>query len=305
MRYLTFSLPGDPNERVGALRGDRIIDVTGSLKDEWPGPETHSLLALIQAGPDAWARMAALVTPLLADAGANTHRLQDVRVRAPITRPTKNIFCLGLNYASHAQESSRARDREFKLPEVPVFFTKAPTTVNGPFDDVPWDAAATAQMDYEVELGVVIGRRCKNVSRETALDQVFGYTIINDVSARDLQKAHMQWFKGKSLDGCCPMGPVLVTADEFGDPQAKRISLRLNGETRQNATTADMIFPVNVTIESLTRGMTLEPGDIIATGTPEGVGLGRKPAPEYMNEGDIMEAEIEGIGVIRNKIVKG
>ena len=137
----------------------------------------------------------------------------------------------------------------------------------------------------------------------SALEHVFGYTIINDVSARDLQKSHLQWFKGKSLDGFCPMGPFVVTADEFGDPQNKRISLRLNGDPRQNATTADMIFPVAVCLEYLSKGMTLEPGDIIASGTPEGVGLGRIP-PEYMKDGDVMETEIEGIGTMRNTIAK-
>jgi 2-keto-4-pentenoate hydratase/2-oxohepta-3-ene-1,7-dioic acid hydratase in catechol pathway len=167
---------------------------------------------------------------------------------------------------------------------------------------VRWDRSVTQQVDYEAELGVIIGRAGKNLSRAAALDHVFGYTIINDTSARDLQLRHMQWFKGKSLDGFCPMGPVVVTADEFGDPQSKKIALRLNGETRQSATTGDMIFPVAVTLEFLSRGMTLEPGDIIATGTPEGVGLGRTP-PEYMKDGDVMETEIEGIGVMRNQIV--
>jgi len=152
-----------------------------------------------------------------------------------------------------------------------------------------------------VELGVVIGKTGRNIAKADALGQVFGYTVINDLSARDLQQQHMQWFKGKSLDGFCPMGPVVVTADEFGDPQQKRISLRLNGETRQDSTTANMIFPIDVTIESLSKGMTLEPGDIIATGTPEGVGLGRTP-PEYMKDGDVMETEIEGIGTMKNRI---
>ena len=173
--------------------------------------------------------------------------------------------------------------------------------MNGPFDPVPWDQAATQQVDYEVELGVVIGRDGKNISRGDALSHVFGYTIVNDVSARDLQLGHLQWFKGKSLDGFCPMGPCVVTADEFGDPQTKRISLRLNGETRQDSNTSKMIFPIDVTIEFLSRGLTLEAGDIIATGTPEGVGLGRTP-PEYMKDGDMMEAEIEGIGTLRNAI---
>ena len=159
----------------------------------------------------------------------------------------------------------------------------------------------TEQVDYEAELGVILGVDGKNIPRAQSLEHVFGYTVINDVSARDLQFRHKQWFKGKSLDGFCPMGPCIVTADEFGDPQNKRISLRVNGETRQDATTGDMIFPVDVIIEFLSRGMTLEAGDIIATGTPEGVGLGRTP-PAYLNDGDLMETEIEGIGTLRNRV---
>jgi 2-keto-4-pentenoate hydratase/2-oxohepta-3-ene-1,7-dioic acid hydratase in catechol pathway len=139
--------------------------------------------------------------------------------------------------------------------------------------------------------------------RARALDHVFGYTVINDISARELQKTHLQWFKGKSLDGSCPMGPVIVTADEFGDPQSKKLALRVNGVEKQNSTTANMIFPVDVIIESLSRGMTLEAGDIIATGTPEGVGLGRTP-PEFLADGDLVETEVEGIGVLRNRVVK-
>jgi len=303
MRYVTFSLPGDPTERLGAVRGDRVVDVRNEIKDAWTGPVPASLLALIQAGRGAWDRMASLLDSALAATGADAHRLQDITCHAPIPRPTKNVFCLGQNYKSHIQEAARAREREFKLPEVPVFFTKAPTSITGPYDAVPWDTAITQQVDYEAELAVIIGTRCKNVARSGAMDCVFGYTILNDVSARDLQKSHLQWFKGKSLDGFCPMGPIVVTADEFGDPHQKRISLRLNGDTRQDSTTANMIFPIDVSIEFLSKGMTLEPGDIIATGTPEGVGLGRTP-PEYMKDGDVMETEVEGIGIMRNTIVK-
>lgn len=298
MRYVTFSRPSNAAERLGLLRGDMVLDAADAVAARWPGECPTSMLALIQSGPEGWQRMA----DLLQDASrANGHRIGDLRVHAPIPHPGKNVFCLGLNYASHVQESSRARERQAKIPEVPVFFTKAPTSVNGPFDVVPLDTSATTQLDYEAELGVVIGLRGKNIPRGRAFDHVFGYTIINDVSARDLQLRHMQWFKGKSLDGCCPMGPSIVTADEFGDPQKKRISLRVNGRVKQDATTGDMIFPVDVIIESLSKGMTLEPGDIIATGTPEGVGLGRTP-PEYLNDGDLVETEIEGIGVMRNPI---
>ena len=303
MRYATFSLPGDPTPRLGAIANDRVIDVVEAIQDTWPGPAPTSLLALIQAGPDVWQRVMSMLQPRLNQGNTDSPRVQDIRWHAPIPRPTKNIFCLGQNYLNHAKEAARARERELKIPEVPVFFTKTPTTVTGPYDEVPWDPSVTTQVDYEVELGVIIGVSTKNVARGAALDHVFGYTIINDVSARDLQKSHLQWFKGKSLDGFCPMGPCVVTADEFGDPQNKRIALRLNGDSRQNATTADMIFSVAVCLEHLSKGMTLEPGDIIASGTPEGVGLGRIP-PEYMKDGDVMETEIEGIGVMRNTIVK-
>jgi 2-keto-4-pentenoate hydratase/2-oxohepta-3-ene-1,7-dioic acid hydratase in catechol pathway len=195
------------------------------------------------------------------------------------------------------EEAAKARGREIKIPEVPVFFTKAPTSVNGPYDPIPWDTHVTQQVDYEAELGVVIGAAGKNIPAAKALDHVFGYTIINDVSARDLQKEHLQWFKGKTLDGFCPMGPWIVTADEFRDPQTKNISLRVNGVTKQSSNTKHMIFSVAVTIQSLSKGMTLEPG-----GTPEGVGLGRTP-PEYLQDGDLVETEIEGIGVLKNRVV--
>jgi 2-keto-4-pentenoate hydratase/2-oxohepta-3-ene-1,7-dioic acid hydratase in catechol pathway len=299
MRYVTYSLPGDPIARLGCVRGEIVVDVKNAVAGRWPGSCPDTLLDLIDSGPDAWHRMASL---LGRDPSSESHRAADVRFHAPIPRPRKNIFCLGQNYASHAREAARARDRPFKIPEAPAFFTKAPTTVNGPYDEVPWDSAVTGQLDYEAELGVILGLKGKNITRARALEHVFGYTIINDLSARDLQLKHLQWFKGKSLDFCCPMGPMVVTADEFGDPQAKRISLRVNGIVKQDATTAEMIFPVDVTLEFLSRGMTLEPGDIIATGTPEGVGLGRTP-PEYLGDGDLVETEIEGIGTMRNRIV--
>jgi 2-keto-4-pentenoate hydratase/2-oxohepta-3-ene-1,7-dioic acid hydratase in catechol pathway len=301
MRYATFSPAGDPTERLGAVAGEYVIDAVEAVKGSWSGPPPTSLLALIEAGPDAWKMMASLLQSRMAHPEIGNPRLQDVRLLAPIPRPRKNIFCLGQNYLNHAKEAARARERELKLPEVPIFFTKTPTTVIGPDAPVMWDRSVTSQVDYEVELAVIVGLPTRNVTRDKALDHVFGYSILNDVSARDLQKSHVQWFKGKSLDTFCPIGPWIVTADEFGDPQNKRIALRLNGDTRQNATTADMIFPVAVCLESLAKGMTLDPGDIIASGTPEGVGLGRVP-PEYMKDGDVMETEVEGIGVMRNAI---
>jgi 2-keto-4-pentenoate hydratase/2-oxohepta-3-ene-1,7-dioic acid hydratase in catechol pathway len=305
MRYLTFSLPADSTERLGVLHNGRIVDAIALAAGRWDGSFPRNILELVRLGQDGWRRLADLLAGKLGQqaTGAPTYSPQDIRWRAPIPRPAKNVFCLGLNYMSHVKEASQARGREAKIPEVPVFFTKAPTSVNGPFDEVPWDGSLTEQVDYEAELGVVIGVGGKNIPRSRWRDHVFGYTVINDVSARDLQLKHMQWFKGKSLDGFCPMGPVVVTADEFGDPQNKAITLRVNGVVKQNSTTANMIFPIDVILEFLSRGMTLEPGDIIATGTPEGVGLGRTPQ-EFLNDGDIVETEIEGIGTMRNKIVK-
>jgi 2-keto-4-pentenoate hydratase/2-oxohepta-3-ene-1,7-dioic acid hydratase in catechol pathway len=289
MRYVTFSLPSDPTPRPGAVRGDRVIDLS-------TGDGPPSLLALIQAGPAEWQRVLARVEAST-DAGHAA-----VRLHAPIPRPLKNVFCLGLNYAAHARESAAARNKETKIPDVPVIFSKVPTTVNGPFDDIPVDRTVTQQVDWEVELGVIIGTPGKNIVKADALAHVFGYTVINDISARDVQIAHGgQWFKGKSLDGSCPMGPYVVTADEFGDPQSKRLMCRVNGVTKQDASTSDMIFPVATIIEWLSKGLTLEAGDVIATGTPQGVGMGRTPQ-EFLQDGDVVDTEIEGIGTLRNTV---
>ena len=296
MKYATFSLPSDVLPRLGVVRGDRMLEAATLSTGGWRPPA--SLLDLIQQGPDAWRRMRELVDRASPAAG---HPIADVRWHAPIPRPSKNVFCLGRNYVAHAEEAARARGQEVKIPAIPVIFTKAPTTVAGPFDDIVVDRAVTQQVDWEVELGAIIGRTARNISRADALQHVFGYTVINDVSARDLQQQHMQWFKGKSLDGFCPMGPLVVTADEFGDPQSKQLQLRVNGVVKQDASTAKMIFPVDTIIEWLSKGLTLEAGDVIATGTPEGVGMGRTPQ-EFLVDGDLLETEVEGIGTLRNRV---
>ena len=296
MRYATFSLTSDPAPRLGIVRGDRLVDFAALAGGRWPGTVPSTLLALIQQGPDAWQRAGEL-----AGGDGPSHAASEVRWHAPIPRPLKNVFCVGRNYAAHVREGAAAMKHDAKLPEVPVFFTKAPTAVNGPFDDVPRHRGVMEQMDWEVELGVIIGHAGRNIARADARGHVFGYTVINDITARDLQQRHTQWFKGKSLDGSCPMGPLVVTADELGDPQATRVSLRVNGVTKQDASTADMIFPVDTIIEWLSKGLTLEPGDIIATGTPEGVGMGRTPQ-EWLQDGDVVESEVAGIGVMRNRV---
>jgi 2-keto-4-pentenoate hydratase/2-oxohepta-3-ene-1,7-dioic acid hydratase in catechol pathway len=299
MRYVAFSTADNATPRLGVASSDRVVDLATVASAVGAEPPPTTLLDLIGRGPAEWVRVADMVRRA---AVRNGDAARDIRWHAPIPRPTKNIFCVGRNFAAHAAEGARARGVAVKLPKVPMYFTKAPTAVVGPYDDVPWHQSATQQVDWEAELAVVIGAAGCNIRREAALDHVFGYTIANDVTARDLQDLHGQFFKGKSLDGSCPMGPVVVTADEFGDPHAKEIALRLNGVVKQQGNTRDMIFRIDVLIESLSHGLTLEPGDIIATGTPEGCGFARTP-PEFMQAGDIMETEVEGIGTMRNRIV--
>ncbi|HSE93356.1 MAG TPA: fumarylacetoacetate hydrolase family protein [Methylomirabilota bacterium] len=215
------------------------------------------------------------------------------RLEAPIPRPARNVFCLGRNYKEHAAE------RGAEAPSHPVYFTKVPESVIAPGGKIVHHAV-TKELDYEVELAVVVGTAGRDVPRERALEHVFGYTVVNDVTARDLQKRHGQWFKGKTLDTFCPMGPVLVTADEIPDPQALAITLRVNGETRQASHTSKMIFPVDECISVLSEGFTLLPGDVIATGTPAGVGAA---LGEFLRVGDTLEAEVERIGVLQNHVV--
>ena len=216
---------------------------------------------------------------------------------APIPRPTKNIFCVGKNYAEHAIEMGSKAD----IPEHVMMFTKAPTSVIGHGDVIPNHLAVTEQLDYEGELAVVIGKTAKGVKKEEAEDYIFGYTIINDVTARDLQKRHQQFFIGKSLDGTCPMGPVIVHKSRFQEPLALNITTKVNGELRQNGHTNQFIFTIPEIIEVLSKGMTLEAGDIIATGTPAGVGKGFNP-PKFLHAGDVIEINIEGIGTLCNKV---
>lgn len=226
----------------------------------------------------------------------------DVTLLAPIPRPAKNVMCLGLNYSEHVMETSAAGNREAKLPEHPIVFTKNVTSVTGPDAGIPFDPAVTEQLDWEVELGVIIGKPGYAIDPANAMDHVFGYTVINDLSARDLQFRHKQFFIGKSFDGACPMGPWIVTADEIDDPQALSLRCSVNGVVKQDSNTRNMIFDIPAIIAALSRGMTLEAGDVIATGTPDGVGFARTP-PEFLKPGDEVVCEIEGVGVLRNSIV--
>lgn len=303
MKYVTFSAGNSREPRLGVVSGDDIIELRSIYADAPP-----SLIDLIRGGHAMWRDAAVRVDTAFRSGGrsgglkASGYRAQEIRWHAPIPHPAKNVFCVGRNYASHAEESARARGIAIKIPDIPMFFSKTPTTVSGPFDDILCDRSATREVDWEAELGAIIGVGGRNIRRAQALQHVFGYTVINDVTARDLQKSHGQWFKGKSLDGFCPMGPCVVTADEFGDPHAKEVALRVNGVVKQRGNTRDMIFPVDALIESLSLGLTLDAGDIIATGTPDGVGFARTP-PEFLQDGDMMETEVEGIGTLRNRVV--
>ena len=298
------TVEGTPRPRLGALLRDRVVDLAAAAQalGGSPSPALSSMLDLIAAGAVgmAAARAAlAYVEGALAENAEAAERQSlarprdRVRLLAPIPHPAKNIFCLGRNYAEHAAERGAA------APTLPVYFTKPPTTVIGPEADIVYHRC-TKELDYEVELAAVIGIRGRNIPKERALAHVFGYTVMNDITARDLQKAHVQWFKGKSLDTFGPLGPALITADEVPDPQRLHVTLRVNGQVRQSAGTDTMIFDVATCIAVLSEGLTLEPGDVIATGTPAGVGAATNG---LLKVGDVVEAEVTGLGVLRNRVV--
>ncbi|HZZ95169.1 MAG TPA: fumarylacetoacetate hydrolase family protein [Usitatibacter sp.] len=290
MRLATLEVGGRP--RVVALNDGRTAywDVGEAI----PG-FAGDMIDLIARFPDSKA---------LPKPGAfrplNGHRLL-----APVTAPRRNIFCVGKNYHEHAKEFNQsgfdtASAPAEAAPPAPSFFTKPASTIVGPGEPVLSHAAATKEIDYEVELAVVIGTRGRGISRDEAYRHVWGYTIVNDVTARDLQKAARQWFLGKSLDTFCPMGPCIVTAGEV-DPENLMVRTWINDELRQEANTKDLIFDIPTLIETLSAGMTLQPGDVIATGTPAGVGVGFRP-PRFLKPGDVMRLSIDGIGELTNTI---
>ncbi|MEX3815113.1 fumarylacetoacetate hydrolase family protein [Paraburkholderia sp. BR13439] len=231
--------------------------------------------------------------------------LSGAEVLAPIDQPRRNIFCVGKNYHEHAAEFQNSgfdssAQNGGHAPEAPVLFTKPASAIIGPGEKIPRHTSVTSQLDYEAELGVVIGKAGRNISKANAMDHVFGYTVINDFTARDLQKLHRQWFLGKSLDGFCPMGPYVVTADEV-DGQNIDVKCWVNGELRQNSNTSQLIFDIPTLIETLSAGIELQPGDVIATGTPAGVGIGFTP-PRFLQKGDVVRIEIENVGVLENEV---
>ncbi len=284
MRLATIEVDGRPE---GA-----VIETDGSAR-----PIGGTLQHLIAGGPAA---LQALRARMAEPADAAAIPAAAVRLLAPLPRPEKNVFCVGRNYRDHIAEGERAQNVKIAVTEVPVYFTKPRTAVVGPGAEVPIFPHVSKQIDYEVELAIVIGTGGRDIPRERAFEHVFGYTIVNDITARDVQRRHGgQYFKGKGLDGSCPMGPWIVTADAIGDPAKLGIRSLVNGEVRQDSTTAAMIFDIPTLIASLSEGLTLEPGDILATGTPSGVGYAMEP-PQFLNDGDRVVCEIDGIGRLEN-----
>lgn len=301
MKLVTYSESKRRPAVIGVIAKDGgVIDLAAAARKarvKLPFA-TNDMLALIAAG------RAGLAAVKKSVAGIKTghHAIDKVVLHAPIPRPRKNVFCVGWNYLEHFEEGAKARPHVQEMPAHPAFFTKAPTTVNGPYSDVPAHAGVTEKLDWEVELGVVIGKGGTNIAEADAMKHIFGYTVVNDVSAREVQRQHgQQWFKGKSLDGHCPMGPWIATADEVREPQNLHITSRVNGVTKQDSNTSYMYFKIPRIIAELSAGLTLEPGDLILTGTPAGVGHARNP-PEFMKPGDILETEITGLGLLRNRI---
>ena len=292
MRLATFVHQG--RRRVGAVSDDGLSVRPCRLDDA--ASAQAGMLQLIEAA----ARGGALPSP-----EGEALPIDDVQLEAPLPLPRRNLFCVGRNYHAHARE---LRDTVFKASNAsteawPIVFTKVPETVVPHLADVRLPGAAiSSQIDYEAELAIVIGKAGRNITREAALSHVFGYTIVNDVTARDVQMRHQQWDLGKSFDSFCPMGPWIVTADQL-DGTDTRVRCWVNGELRQDARTTDLIFDLPTLIETCSRGITLLPGDIIATGTPAGVGMGMNP-PRWLQHGDVVRIEIDGIGILQNRFVE-
>lgn len=299
MKLLTYKTK-DTEPRLGFLHNNLIIDMEdfGEISN-FPLP--IDMLDLIDLGFEIIEEITEMIKETREiDFEQIGYTFEEVEILAPIQRPRKNIIGIGLNYTEHVAESARTLDTTGKLPQKPIIFSKPPTAVTGPNTEILLNPKLTQQLDWEVELAVVIGEYGKYVPKEKALDYVFGYTVINDISARDCRREG-QWIVSKGQDTFAPMGPYLVTKDEIPNPHNLNLSLKLNGVEKQNSNTKFLLFNINALIEDLSTVFTLEPGDIIATGTPAGVGAGRTPQ-EWMWDGDVVEATVEGIGTIVNTV---
>ncbi len=302
MRLVSFTRGGAASYGL-VLKDGRILDLpqaAGLAGLPAPGANMIAFIAAGAAASQTARRLEddagnAKLAPAIAAAAS-------VKLTAPIPRPAKNVFCIGRNYKEHVAEGYRARAQDIKMPEYPQIFSKPPTAVIGPDDAFRIDPAVSSNIDYEVELGVVIGAGGVNIPAAKAYDHIFGYTIVNDITARDLQRKHDQWFKGKGLDRSCPIGPCIVTRDEIPNERELELTLTVNGEQRQKSKVEMMIFDVPTIIQSLSAGLTLEPGDVIATGTPSGVGFAMNP-PQFLKPGDVTVCEITKIGKLTTKFV--
>jgi len=296
MRLASYLVNGQP--RAAVLGSDQTLVAVADLVSGAPS-DMRDVLA---AGPDLWNRLRSA-----AQAARGGQPLNRAELVAPIPRPVRNLLCVGWNYLEHFAEGQGMRgpnDDAQQIPDYPALFSKQPNCVVGPEAPVWHPAPISDQLDWEVELAIVIGRPGRDIPEERAFDHIFGYTVANDVSVRDVQRRHGgQWFKGKNFDSHCPLGPWIVSSDELGDPHQLHITLRVNGVTKQDSNTSYMAFRIPRILKELSAGMRLEPGDVILTGTPSGVGFARKP-PEFLKVGDVMEAEVEKIGVLRNTVAR-
>ena len=299
MKLLTYQTQNS-EPRLGFIHNNLVIDMA-NFGDVMQFKLPTSMLGFIDMGEHIVAEVNALMQKCdPADLKGISFAMHEITILAPIPKPRKNIIGIGLNFTEHVEESARTLDTSNELPQKPIIFSKPPTAVTGTNTEILLNPKLTQQLDWEVELAVVIGKPGKYVDKKNALDYVFGYTVINDISARDCRRAG-QWIVSKGQDTFAPMGPILVTKDEIPNPHDLNLSLKVNGVEKQNSNTKFMLFNINELIEDLSIVFTLEPGDIIATGTPAGVGAGRSPQ-EWMWHGDIVEATIEGIGTIVNTV---
>jgi 2-keto-4-pentenoate hydratase/2-oxohepta-3-ene-1,7-dioic acid hydratase in catechol pathway len=300
MRLITYR-KGSSGARLGVVIGDLVVDVE-QLGNAHGINLPDDMLLLIDAAPTALPALQELIDRSASHFAVGAAiAIENVKILAPIVRPRKNIFGIGLNYRAHVSESARSLETDANLPSHPIVFSKPPTAVIGPGDPIHHDAKLTQQLDWEVELAVVIGKTATRVAAATAMSHVFGYSVMIDISARDNRRGG-QWIFSKGMDTYAPFGPAIVTVNEIPDPHNLRLWLRKNGELKQDSNTQYMLFRIADLIADISSGITLEPGDIIATGTPAGVGAGRTP-PEWLWPGDTLEAAVEGIGVLRHPVV--
>ncbi len=297
MRFISFIKDNIPGVGIYNRNMDGIYDINTLGLSEYYSDMNHLIKSMDSADFN-------ILLQIYNEAGDKPkgYKLGEVTICAPIIEPRHDIICLGLNYKEHVGETSRGFNQEIQLPKHPVYFSKRADRAVGPDGIVNSHIGVTHMLDYEVELAVIIGKEGINISKEQAEDYIFGYTIMNDISARDLQTRHLQWFRGKSLNSFTAMGPYILHKSQLPLPFELSLCSRVNGETRQKSNTREFIFDIPTIIHDLSQGMTLKPGDIIATGTPSGVGMGFNP-PRYLQSGDVVECEIAQLGILRNTVM--